>query len=142
MLKKCNECGEEKPHSEFYKHPATKDGYLGQCKTCKKRASRRRRRENIENIREYDRIRSQDVDRRTHLRNNAKHWQTQHPERRKAHNTLNNAIRDGRVTKPDICERCQEYSEIIHGHHKDYNLPLDVEWLCPACHASEISIPF
>ena len=33
-LKVCNVCGIEKPITEFYKHPTTKDGYKSKCKIC------------------------------------------------------------------------------------------------------------
>jgi len=32
--KTCNVCGIEKPITEFYKHPTTKDGYKSKCKIC------------------------------------------------------------------------------------------------------------
>src|SRR5437660_651456 len=34
MNKLCNKCNKEKSLEEFYKHPATKDGYDTQCKEC------------------------------------------------------------------------------------------------------------
>ncbi len=46
------------------------------------------------------------------------------------------AVKTGKLTKPRMCERC--YAEPpphhLHGHHHDYNRPLDVEWLCRMCH--------
>jgi len=30
------------------------------------------------------------------------------------------------------CERCG--ATPVHAHHDDYTRPLDVRWLCPACH--------
>ena len=38
-VKICFRCNVEKPLSEFYKHPCTKDGHLNKCKTCTKKDS-------------------------------------------------------------------------------------------------------
>jgi hypothetical protein len=54
---------------------------------------------------------------------------------------LNQEIRAGRITRPDTCARCGEKPGFsaygrskIHGHHSDYNKPLEVTWLCVRCH--------
>ena len=44
---------------------------------------------------------------------------------------LNNAVRDGRVTKTP-CMVCGDLK--VEGHHADYSAPLDVVWLCKLHH--------
>jgi transcriptional regulator with XRE-family HTH domain len=50
---------------------------------------------------------------------------------------LNHAVRMGKLKRPDECERCGADSRLVEAHHADYSRPLDVEWLCPACHSAE-----
>ena len=42
--KRCHNCGEVKPVSEFHSHPTGKYGVESRCKVCKAAADRRRRR--------------------------------------------------------------------------------------------------
>lgn len=54
-----------------------------------------------------------------------------------AHSAVAKAIADGDLVKPDRCEQCGKKPKrpsLLHGHHADYERPLDVEWLCPKCH--------
>jgi transposase len=53
---------------------------------------------------------------------------------------VQHAVKSGRLI-PTACEMCGTgpYSKetgrrIVHGNHKDYNKPLDVNWLCVKCH--------
>ena len=55
---------------------------------------------------------------------------------RAARVALNNAVRDGRVRRGNVCERCGWW-RTIEAHHPDYARPLDVEWLCHGCHREE-----
>lgn len=43
------------------------------------------------------------------------------------------AVKRGELVKPGHCSRCPE-THRIEGHHDDYSRPLDVMWLCTACH--------
>jgi len=58
------------------------------------------------------------------------------PEKYRAHIAVGNAVRSGRLKKPDGCEQCGGPPP-VHGHHDDYAKPLDVRWLCVACHSLE-----
>ena len=49
---------------------------------------------------------------------------------------LNNAIKLGKVIRPDICENCNEKG-FIEAHHTDYKKTLEVEWLCIICHSKK-----
>jgi formylmethanofuran dehydrogenase subunit E len=61
------------------------------------------------------------------------------PEIFKARKVLKDAVRRGRITKPLQCGQCGAAvpKAELQGHHHDYSKPLDVEWLCRACHAAE-----
>ncbi len=54
----------------------------------------------------------------------------------RAHNVLNRAIRSGQIKKPTSCSRCDRPTEPhnLHGHHEDYDAPLEVIWFCQWCH--------
>jgi len=49
---------------------------------------------------------------------------------------LKYAVDTGKIIKPKTCSRCRK-GGIIHGHHPDYNKPLDVIWLYLWCHINE-----
>lgn len=51
----------------------------------------------------------------------------------KARNKLRYAVRTGKIMKPKICEKCFDKAK-LHGHHSDYNKPLEVLWVCNYCH--------
>jgi len=64
------------------------------------------------------------------------------PEKDAARAALRSAVYRGQVVKPGCCEECGKSVERkgqLHGHHHDYARPLDVEWLCPGCHAERHS---
>lgn len=54
-----------------------------------------------------------------------------HKDEYAARRMLNHAIRDGKVQR-QACEECG--AEVAEAHHDDYNRPLEVRWLCKACH--------
>ena len=48
---------------------------------------------------------------------------------------VRNAVKDGRLVKPEMCESCGR-TRRLHGHHDNYSKPLEVRWLCSWCHAA------
>lgn len=125
-FKKCFKCGAEKPLTEFYKHRKMSDGHLNKCKECTKKDTTKNRWDNISEKREYDRERGNRQDPEY-----LKSWRNKFPVKYKAHNSLNNALRDGKIEKSP-CEICGNEKSVAH--HDDYNKPLSVRWLCQAHH--------
>ena len=60
-------------------------------------------------------------------------YRARNREKYKAHGTLNNGVRDGKITRPNSCSDCG-VTCVPHGHHEDYSKPLDVVWVCDPCH--------
>lgn len=128
--KTCFKCGIEKSRSEFYRHPQMGDGLLGKCKDCTRADVRQHRRDPRyrDNVLAYDRSRG---NRQTQDEVNL--YRDANPAATKARAAVGNAVRDGRLFKPDRCEHCGK-ADRLHGHHHDYSKPLAVVWLCVACH--------
>jgi len=134
LAKQCFKCEEMQPLAEFYRHAQMKDGHLNKCKECAKKDVRINRRES-DRSRRYDRMRYQmNATRREKTAIGVKRRNREHPEKYKCRYTLTNAVRDGRIAKPDRCSSCGTDEARIEGHHADYSRPLDVEWLCSLCH--------
>ena len=47
--------------------------------------------------------------------------------------TVSNALKSGRLVRPDRCEQCQSIGT-VEAAHEDYSQPLKVRWLCRSCH--------
>ena len=157
MSKRCKDCLITQPLSEYYKHKQMADGHLNKCKSCVKGRVSSHRDNNLERIQEYDRNRPNKEERVAKVRdkyfetketdpvlfkerNNSRsiNYREKNPEKYKATNAVNSAIKYGRLVKSLSCARC-ECSDGLQGHHWSY-LPehhLDVEWLCVSCHSEE-----
>jgi hypothetical protein len=134
-VKTCFKCKRDLPYGEFYRHEMMADGHLGKCKDCTRDDVAENRIKNIGRIREYDRARAALPHRRRLRDQIMRRWRVLFPERHKAHEAVNNAVRDGRLQKKRECQRCGITPKRIEAHHADYSKPLDVEWLCKPCHA-------
>jgi hypothetical protein len=134
-MKICKRCKRELPYSEFYVHKQMADGYLSFCKECTKERVLKHRIKNIDRIKEYDRNRPNKSERsKKHVVKQKLRRLT--PDGRKsnlARSRLRQAVRSGKIVKPDKCECCNAGGP-IEAHHPDYSKPLDVRWLCVKCH--------
>jgi hypothetical protein len=119
MNKVCTRCKRELDLSAFARSSkGDANGLRAQCRDCCGEYNRAWKREHPENHRAY----------------NAS-WIERHPEATFAHYQLRNAVRRGELARPTSCESCGGTGR-VHGHHDDYDRPLDVVWLCAVCHAA------
>jgi ribosomal protein S27AE len=127
-MKTCFKCQRELPLSDFYKHKQMADGHLNKCRECTKADSTANRWKNIDRIRKYDRDRGA-----RQPPEYQKEYRAKFPVKHKARTMVGNAIRDKKLfTEP--CAKCGS-TKNIHAHHDDYAKPLNVRWLCSACHS-------
>lgn len=54
-------------------------------------------------------------------------------QKMRARSILGQAIFRQKINKPNYCSKCKKRCK-PHGHHTDYSKPLEVQWLCRACH--------
>lgn len=61
-----------------------------------------------------------------------------YPEKTKARRILHLSVINNKIFKPNICSVCniQLPKNKIHGHHPDYDKPLNIIWVCNKCHVS------
>lgn len=154
--KQCRKCNQIKSINDFYNDKSQKDGKQNICKICSRKNVDKYRAENPEKIKEQDkkkyqnnkeyynqknRERSESPERKEYLKKMYNTDKYRSKQRSKYHNckktkariSLNYHISKGNISKPDVCSICGS-SGIIHGHHEDYNKPLDVVWCCEKCH--------
>ena len=56
------------------------------------------------------------------------------PTRAHARQVVYYALKVGMLKKSENCERCGRTDCTIQAHHRSYDDPLDVTWLCISCH--------
>lgn len=132
-MKTCFKCGQSKPLDEFYRHRMMADGHLNKCKDCTK-LDMRVDRHTKPRVREYDRKRSTLPHRKALRQRVCSEWALKHPERKKATQAANNALRNGTLKRETLCQGCG-LPKRLQKHHPDYSKPLMVVWLCKMCHA-------
>ncbi len=130
--KVCFKCGKVKVISEFYKHSKMADGHLNKCKECTKKDVICHRGINIKKIRAYDRERGHLKSRITKNTERTIKYRKENPEKYKATMAVSNAKRSGKIVEQP-CSVCGS-TERLEAHHEDYSKPLEIKWLCSACH--------
>lgn len=142
-MKKCTGCGEEKPLDEFYESTRGRDA---KCKKCRSEVNRAyysaNKEKSAERTRQWEADnpdRRRELSRRSYVNRKLKraetmaaYWQ-RNPERKAAQTLLHAALKEGRLVRPESCEKCSK-SCSPDGHHPDYAKPLLVVWLCRSCH--------
>ncbi len=148
--KECIQCNTAKPLTEFHKNKRTGDGHCNACKACRKEYKKAYQAANSEKIREQKK--AYYAVNRDQILENGRAWReknkearakytaeydaeykTKYPAKIKAINAVNNAIKAGRMARPDLCECCGSKCK-VQAHHCDYSKQIDVEWLCSPCH--------
>ena len=155
MIKTCKKCGKKKELSQFYKHSEMKDGCLNICISCKRLYALEYRKKNKVKVIEYDRKRGRlelrrqsyeryierlklnDPNKYKSMREKAlKKYNEKSKRKKTARAKVYEAIRLGLLIRPELCAVCGKKGK-IDAHHKDYNKPLEVIWLCKTCHGKE-----
>ena len=139
MKKKCSKCGEMKELTEFYKSKRNKNGHQYKCTVC---CSAYEKIYQLTESGKEARARSDakhaltEKGKATHSKSDAK-YRSKYPLKHKAVKAVNNAIRDGKLTRPTRCSQCGIECK-PDGHHRSYlkEHRLDIIWLCRQCHTT------
>ena len=161
--KGCNVCFIKKKVSEFRKLKASPDGIAHECKDCarmrgkeyylrnrnliakrvKKRYPKNRdailkysaewSRNNPEKVKERHRRHTKTAGFKIRNSARSRRYRYDNPEKFVAHKILKEAVKSGKMIRPDMCSKCEAIC-LPHGHHENYNRPLYVIWLCASCH--------
>ncbi len=129
--KTCFKCLCKLPLEAFYKHSRMADGRLNKCMSCTKTDVLNHRLKNLDQVRQYDRMRASQPHRMKQRIEIVALYTKRFPKRVKANNAVSSAVRDGRLQKWP-CQVCGDAKSV--GHHPDYDNPLGVVWLCQIHH--------
>lgn len=128
LTKICNKCSLEKDLSVFRVRQNGNPRNI--CKMCEREYGRRHYWKN------HDRLLQQAKDYQATPRGqrNRKEFKKKNYIAEKASERVRQAVRLGKLSRPNVCEACGVVTDIIEGHHPDYDRPMEVVWLCRPCH--------
>ena len=130
ILRRCTTCQEMKGLYEYYQSKTGKYGKAAKCKECQKQHARERRITHGDHVRRLRRIVERGALERRRIASNK--YDRQNREKAIAHTKVQRAIKKGILVRGP-CSSCGS-TKNIHGHHEDYNKPLEVIWLCSIHH--------
>ena len=134
----CPRCLKILPESGFYYSRKTWNNLTSQCRSCHIEGNLRTR--SVDNSRKLNRksLRKRRAEDPEKFRKREREAARMRVKDHKviARGLLNRAVKKGILVKPDTCSKCSQKKKIT-AHHHDYNLPLDVEWLCYECHGNK-----
>ena len=129
-MKTCSKCKIDLQDSEFGTDKRNSSGLQSQCRMCQHICYLLNR---ITVMTRAIRWRKDNPQRSKNIQKKSrKKSDHEHPEKIKARNAVNNALRDGRLVKMS-CGVFDCFLE-AEAHHEDYSKPLDVQWLCTKHH--------
>jgi len=145
-MKTCTKCGVEQNESDFAFREHRK--LRTTCKACdRKRAAINRTRPGVKEMLKAAQVRFRNTEHgRQKIRENCRKfrqtdnfkkaiekYRANNPEKRVAGIAVMNALKLKKLTRPESCSVCHKPCR-PEGHHFDYSKPLEVVWVCKACH--------
>lgn len=139
QTKTCKKCHRSLSILDFKKVPRCKDGRNTQCRDCVNAYKRAYYAKNATRLNQKQREKRRlgawneaPRDAKSALAKSQR-WAERNPEKRRALNSVQTAIRNGSLQKLS-CFACG--NEKTEAHHAAYSLPLAVSWLCRRCHTA------
>lgn len=135
LTKQCSKCKEIKPLHLFSPAERGKYGARADCKKCNcKRVAEYHKTENGKaSQKRYD----QSIKGKAAAIRYRTVSKLRYPSHDRVGNCLRQAVYDGRIKKPSVCQKCNKQANRIEAHHYlgyDFKHRFKVQWLCVPCH--------
>lgn len=125
----CGKCGKTKSGAEFPKDATRASGRASACGECYRKKKREEHKRHP-GCNSYHALKHR-LNNPQMYRDNARLNRQRHPKAAYARDVIRNEVKRGRLQRGP-CETCGK--KRAHGHHDDYDRPLEVRWLCPTHH--------